>query len=690
MAYQALYRKYRPRTFADMVGQEVITQTLQNAIDSQQTGHAYLFAGPRGTGKTSAAKIFARAVNHIPASEAGENQPDIIEIDAASNNGVDEIRSIRDSANYAPMQAPFKIYIIDEAHMLSTGAFNALLKTLEEPPAQVKFILATTEVQKMPATILSRTQRFEFKRISHQTLKERMATILDKEELAYEDGALDVVATAAEGGMRDALSILDQVIAYGPDKITVENALTVTGAVNIESLLTYLKQVLAGETTAALATLAEILQAGKDGHRFLADLVAVLRDTLLVTVAPDLVKAQAQKASLTALREQTNPAVLEDMMGMIDQLNQQLVQALQEDVYLEVLTVKLAQGQQEAAGTTAARNSNGEQQNGAAPSQPAGQSATQQDLSQQSTVADTIAEGSTATVATAASDTRQSSDAVTSPAPTAAVAQAKDEAAEQPTQQARTQADGGLEEAPAPATAAAGNQSEGRAVDHSDGTASKPASQPTRPAASAAVTTAAATGTAPAQAEDVKGEAAHFELYLGQEAVQAVLGQAQRAQLTQAQQVWPQLATAFSVKDQALLQTIQPVAASATALVLAFDYPALLEQTLHNAPFLTALAEHLQQQDLPNTLVCRSKEEWQTDRADYVAALKAQKTVKIDLAVLTPTTVTGPAVDQANESKENRKVPAQQAAKTEQDDLVADAKARFGDLVELVDDENEG
>ena len=227
MAYQALYRVWRSQRFDDVVGQKAITQTLKNAIVQKKTSHAYLFTGPRGTGKTSAAKIFAKAIN-CKHSQDGEpcnvcetcvaitegRLNDVIEIDAASNNGVEEIRDIRDKAKYAPTQAEYKVYIIDEVHMLSTGAFNALLKTLEEPPQNVIFILATTEPHKIPLTIISRTQRFDFKRISTQDIVDHMAHIMQEMALDYEEQALYVIGRAAEGGMRDALSILDQTISF--------------------------------------------------------------------------------------------------------------------------------------------------------------------------------------------------------------------------------------------------------------------------------------------------------------------------------------------------------------------------------------------------------------------------------------------------------------------------------------------
>ncbi|EGS4843797.1 DNA polymerase III subunit gamma/tau, partial [Listeria monocytogenes] len=244
MAYQALYRVFRPQSFQDVVGQEHVTKTLKNAIVQNKTSHAYLFSGPRGTGKTSAAKIFAKAINcehghdgepcnecEICKGTTDGSIPDVLEIDAASNNGVEEIRDIREKVKYAPTVAKYKVYIIDEVHMLSTGAFNALLKTLEEPPKHVIFILATTEPHKLPLTIISRVQRFDFKRITTQDIIGRLKFILEEEKIPYDEKALMIVARAAEGGMRDALSLLDQVISYGSEEVTVEDALEITGSV---------------------------------------------------------------------------------------------------------------------------------------------------------------------------------------------------------------------------------------------------------------------------------------------------------------------------------------------------------------------------------------------------------------------------------------------------------------------------
>ena len=288
MAYQALYRKWRPRTFDGVVGQTAITDTLKNAIKRGKISHAFLFAGPRGTGKTSCAKIFAKALNCTnlqdgePCNEC-ENclaadqgtMNDIIEIDAASNNGVDEIRDIRDKVKYAPTQGKYKVYIIDEVHMLSMGAFNALLKTLEEPPEHVVFILATTELQKVPATIISRTQRYNFKRIDQHDLIARMTYILGQEKIDFEEKALEVIAQVADGGMRDSLSILDQILSYDQDKVKYEDALRITGYAAQEKIEQVLLDLLNGETSAALEIVHALLQDGASTKNILDELISL-------------------------------------------------------------------------------------------------------------------------------------------------------------------------------------------------------------------------------------------------------------------------------------------------------------------------------------------------------------------------------------------------------------------------------
>lgn len=288
MAYQTLYRKWRPRTFDGVVGQTAITDTLKNAIKRGKISHAFLFAGPRGTGKTSCAKIFAKALNCTnlqdgePCNEC-ENclaadqgtMNDIIEIDAASNNGVDEIRDIRDKVKYAPTQGKYKVYIIDEVHMLSMGAFNALLKTLEEPPEHVVFILATTELQKVPATIISRTQRYNFKRIDQHDLIARMTYILGQEKIDFEEKALEVIAQVADGGMRDSLSILDQILSYDQDKVKYEDALRITGYAAQEKIEQVLLNLLNGETSAALEIVHALLQDGASTKNILDELISL-------------------------------------------------------------------------------------------------------------------------------------------------------------------------------------------------------------------------------------------------------------------------------------------------------------------------------------------------------------------------------------------------------------------------------
>lgn len=294
MAYQALYRKYRSQRFDEMVGQEVVATTLKNAIVNHQISHAYLFSGPRGTGKTSAAKIFAKAIN-CPNQVDGEpcnncficdsitkgSLDDVIELDAASNNGVDEIREIRDKSTYAASQATYKVYIIDEVHMLSTGAFNALLKTLEEPTENVVFVLATTELQKIPPTIISRVQRFAFKSITTGDIRTYLAKIMADEGLEFDGKALDVIAKAAEGGMRDALSLLDQALSFSSGKLEENDALLVTGSIAADALVTYVAALFEHDEAKALMELDKIFAEGKNMLRFTEDLLAYLRDLLL-------------------------------------------------------------------------------------------------------------------------------------------------------------------------------------------------------------------------------------------------------------------------------------------------------------------------------------------------------------------------------------------------------------------------
>lgn len=358
MSYQALYRVWRPQTFEDLVGQDMITKTLKNALATKQTTHAYLFAGPRGTGKTSCAKLFAKAlncpnqVNGDPCNEcetckaitAGRLN-DVIEIDAASNNGVEEIRDIRDKVKYAPTQADYKVYIIDEVHMLSTSAFNALLKTLEEPPENVVFILATTDPHKIPATIISRTQRFDFKRITSGAILERMEYILKQKQFEYDEKALNVIARAAEGGMRDALSILDQVLSFGDNKVTLDNALLVTGSVTRENLIKYLSQVQNHETVAGLQTIHAILDEGKDSKRLLEDLINCCRDLLLYKRAPEMLEQTGSVMiddEFKSMAEKSNPETLYRYIDTLNEQQENMRYSMHQSVYLEVLTVKLA------------------------------------------------------------------------------------------------------------------------------------------------------------------------------------------------------------------------------------------------------------------------------------------------------------------------------------------------------------
>lgn len=357
MAYQALYRVWRSQRFEDIVGQQTITQTLKNAIVQKKTSHAYLFTGPRGTGKTSAAKIFAKAIN---CRHSSDGEPcnkcdtclaitegrlnDVLEIDAASNNGVEEIRDIRDKVKYAPTQADYKVYIIDEVHMLSTGAFNALLKTLEEPPKNVLFILATTEPHKIPLTIISRTQRFDFKRIRTKDIVVHMNHILNELNISIEEQALYVIARAAEGGMRDALSILDQAISFSEGKVTTEDALQVTGSLTYDMMDKYLQACIVGEVEKALENLEYILDSGKEAHRFLEDLLLYCRDLLMFQQAPSLLSEKVGEVTLIfqEIAKQTSVEKICQMINVLNETQQDIRFTNNSAIYLEVATVKLS------------------------------------------------------------------------------------------------------------------------------------------------------------------------------------------------------------------------------------------------------------------------------------------------------------------------------------------------------------
>ena len=370
MAYQALYRKWRPRTFDSVIGQEAITDTLKNAIIRNTISHAFLFAGPRGTGKTSCAKIFAKALNctnlkngepcneceNCKAADKG-SMPDIMEIDAASNNGVDEIREIRDKVKYAPTQGKYKVYIIDEVHMLSIGAFNALLKTLEEPPSHVVFILATTELQKVPATIISRTQRYNFKRISKSDLEKRMQYILQQENIKYDEKALSVIAQVADGGMRDALSILDQLLSYEKESVNYDDALKVTGFAARENIEKILLSLLNLDAESALKFSRQSLSEGASSKNILDELIDLTTNSLMINKAGDqendsnfLTDEFAEKV------KEFPPARFFKLITLANDALNDLRYTNQQQIPLEVFLVRASQNEEKKTAQTGSKN----------------------------------------------------------------------------------------------------------------------------------------------------------------------------------------------------------------------------------------------------------------------------------------------------------------------------------------------
>jgi len=334
MSYQVIARKYRPQRFADVVGQEHVTQTLANAIAQKRIAHAYLFCGPRGTGKTTIARIFAKCLNCTggPKTEFDDNDPrvqeitegrsiDVLEIDGASNNGVEQVRELRETCKYAPAHSAFKIYIIDEVHMLSTAAFNALLKTLEEPPAHVKFMFATTDPEKVLPTILSRCQRFDLRRIPSALITKHLAEIAVKEKVTIDAAALHAIARGADGGMRDAESTLDQLISFCGDKIEESDVLSMFGLAAQNQILKLAHAVLAGDVSIALTQLDELARGGKDLGRLLGDLLNHFRNLLIFNVSRgDLSLMETSEAEAGALKEQAALATADALTRILEVL----------------------------------------------------------------------------------------------------------------------------------------------------------------------------------------------------------------------------------------------------------------------------------------------------------------------------------------------------------------------------------
>ena len=365
MSYTALYRKFRPQEFEDVKGQGHIVTTLKNQIKADRIGHAYLFCGTRGTGKTTIAKIFAKAVNcehPIDGSPCGEcpsckriaegTSMNVIEIDAASNNGVDNIREIREEVAYSPTEGKYKVYIIDEVHMLSIGAFNALLKTLEEPPSYVIFILATTEAHKIPITILSRCQRYDFKRITIDTIAARLTELMEAEGVEVEEKAIRYIAKAGDGSMRDALSLLDQCIAfYLGQKLTYDNVLEVLGAVDTEVFSRMLRKIMKKDIPGVIALLEELIIQGREPGQFVVDFTWYLRNLLLVQSSDNMEDAlDISSDNLALLKEEATMIEAPQLMRYIrifSELSNQIRYATQKRVMIEIALIKLCKPEME-------------------------------------------------------------------------------------------------------------------------------------------------------------------------------------------------------------------------------------------------------------------------------------------------------------------------------------------------------
>lgn len=361
MTYQAFYRVYRPQSFREMSGQTHVKRTLQNALLANKTTHAYLFSGPRGTGKTSTAKIFAKALNCEKAPQAEPcnecanclsitegSHTDVIEFDAASNSRVEEMREIIEKVRFAPASARYKVYIIDEVHMLSTSAFNALLKTLEEPPEHVVFILATTEPHKLPATIISRCQRFDFKRLSTQDILERMKVVLEDIEMPYDEQALKVISQAAAGGMRDALSILDQVVSFSGETLLVEDALLVTGSVSEDVFYDITQNLLNKDVATVLSLMEQLIADGKEPIRLAEDFITFFRDLLLLQADGDLTELLqliTPSEQFMELAQQISSERLYEFIDILAKTQQEMRFSHHTKIYLETALLKMTQSQ---------------------------------------------------------------------------------------------------------------------------------------------------------------------------------------------------------------------------------------------------------------------------------------------------------------------------------------------------------